>query len=46
MEDLFTRTLDGRNERVVADAERIPGRKPVDFADYARRAGRQGTWAA
>jgi uncharacterized protein YbjT (DUF2867 family) len=45
MEDLFTRGLDGRNERVAGDAERILGRKPVDFADYVRRAGREGVWA-
>jgi uncharacterized protein YbjT (DUF2867 family) len=45
MEDLFFRGRDGRNERVARDAERILGRKPVDFADYARRAGRDGVWA-
>lgn len=45
MENLFARGLDGRNERVARDAERILGRKPVDFADYARRAGLDGVWA-
>ncbi len=45
MEDLFSRGRNGRNERVAGDAERILGRKPVDFADYARRAGQEGMWA-
>jgi uncharacterized protein YbjT (DUF2867 family) len=46
MEDLFTHTLDGRNETVTPDVERILGRRAVDFTDYARRAGQQGAWAA
>lgn len=46
MEDLFTRTLDGRNEKVAGDAERILGRKPIDFSDYVRQAGLEGVWTA
>ena len=46
MADLFTRTLDGRNEEVARDVEGILGRKPIDFTEYARHAGRQGAWAA
>ena len=44
-EDPFAGPLHGRNEKVARDVERILGRKPLDFADYARRAGSEGVWA-
>jgi uncharacterized protein YbjT (DUF2867 family) len=44
--DVLIHKLDGRNEKVAGDAERILGRKPIDFSDYARQAGRQGVWTA
>jgi uncharacterized protein YbjT (DUF2867 family) len=44
LEDLFTRTLDGRNARVEPDIERILGRPAEDFADHARRVAAGGAW--
>nr|MBA3324212.1 hypothetical protein [Paracoccaceae bacterium] len=44
MQDLFTNTLDGRNASVRPDVETVLGRKAEDFADFARRAAREGAW--
>ena len=44
MQDLFTNTLDGRNASVRRDVENVLGRKPEDFADFARQAAREGAW--
>jgi uncharacterized protein YbjT (DUF2867 family) len=41
---LFTEVLDGRNEHVTDGVERALGRKPNDFADYARAAAATGVW--
>ena len=41
LEDLFSRTLDGRNAKVMPDIETILGRRAEDFADYARRTSRE-----
>jgi uncharacterized protein YbjT (DUF2867 family) len=43
--ELFTRVLDGHNAHVTADVERVLGRAPRDFADYARDAAATGVWA-
>lgn len=44
MQELFTRTLDGRNAQVMPGVERLLGRKAEDFADFARRAAAAGAW--
>jgi len=42
---LFTRVLDGRNAHMTDDVERVLGRRPRDFAAYARAAVATGVWA-
>ena len=46
--DVFTaiarETLDGRNAHVCDGVERVLGRAPRDFADYARAAAQAGAW--
>ncbi|MFB7054724.1 NAD(P)H-binding protein [Streptomyces vinaceus] len=42
--DLFTQILDGRNAHLVHGVEEVLGRKPKDFADYAREAAATGVW--
>ncbi|MFG2296273.1 NAD(P)H-binding protein [Streptomyces sp. NPDC048603] len=42
--DLFTMILDGRNAHLVHGVEQALGRKPKDFADYAREAAATGIW--
>ena len=44
--ELFTRVLDGHNAYLTDDVERVLGRRPRDFADYARDAAATGVWAA
>lgn len=41
---LFTETLDGRNAHVSDGVERAIGRKPTDFAEYARKTAAAGVW--
>jgi uncharacterized protein YbjT (DUF2867 family) len=41
--ELFERVLDGRNEYVTGDVERVLGRPPGDFAEFAKSAA--DTWA-
>ncbi|MFI6485848.1 NmrA family transcriptional regulator [Nonomuraea sp. NPDC050663] len=41
---LFTTVLDGRNERVGDGVQRMLGREPRDFDDYARRTAATGIW--
>ena len=43
---LFGTVLDGRNESVQNGVERVLGRPPRDFADFARDAAVQGAWSA
>ena len=43
---LFTEVLDGRNAGLADGVEQALGRKPRDFADYARRTAAAGVWAA
>ncbi|OCP17481.1 MULTISPECIES: NAD(P)H-binding protein [unclassified Ensifer] len=42
---LFTSVLDGRNSQLTSDVERVLGRKPRDFADYARETAATGVWS-
>ena len=42
---LFAEVLDGRNASLTDDIERVLGRKPTDFADYARRTAATGIWS-
>lgn len=42
--DLFVRVLDGRNAQVTDGVERALGRRPRDFADYARATAATGVW--
>jgi len=44
MTDLFTEVLDGRNTYVTDGAQRILGRAPKDFSDYARDTAATGIW--
>ncbi len=44
LNELFTVVLDGRNVEVMHGVEEALGRKPVDFAEYARRAAATGVW--
>jgi uncharacterized protein YbjT (DUF2867 family) len=44
--DLFTRVLDGHNAHLTDDIQRVLGRGPRDFADYARDAAATGVWTA
>jgi uncharacterized protein YbjT (DUF2867 family) len=42
---LFTEVLDGRNAHVTDGVQRVLGRPPRDFADYARDAAAAGAWS-
>ncbi|MDJ0382236.1 NAD(P)H-binding protein [Streptomyces sp. G-G2] len=42
--DLFTMILDGRNAHLAHGVEEALGRKPKDFADFAREAAATGVW--
>ncbi|MFE4635823.1 NAD(P)H-binding protein [Streptomyces sp. NPDC056773] len=42
--DLFTLITDGRNAHLVDGVEEVLGRKPRDFADFAREAAGRGVW--
>jgi len=44
--DLFTRLLDGHNAKLGDGVERVLGRRPRDFRDYARAAAGSGAWRA
>jgi uncharacterized protein YbjT (DUF2867 family) len=41
---LFTAVLDGRNAYLTDAVQRALGRKPRDFAEYARDAAASGAW--
>lgn len=41
---LFGSVLDGRNETLTDDIERVLGRSPRDFADFARDVAETGFW--
>ncbi len=43
---LFSTVLDGRNASLKDGVEKALGRKPKDFADYARDAAKTGVWDA
>ncbi len=42
---LFTHILDGRNESLANGVEQALGRKPREFADYAKEAAATGVWS-
>lgn len=42
--ELFTLITDGRNAHLVHGVEEVLGRKPRDFADFAREAAARGVW--
>ena len=42
---LFSSVLDGRNSSLTSDVERVLGRPPRDFADYARETAATGVWS-
>ncbi|MBB5913763.1 uncharacterized protein YbjT (DUF2867 family) [Nocardia transvalensis] len=42
---LFGTVLDGRNSATADGVERVLGRKPRDFADYARDTAATGVWS-
>ncbi|MEU8638648.1 NmrA family transcriptional regulator [Amycolatopsis sp. NPDC048633] len=42
--ELFARVLDGRNESMTHDVERVLGRPATDFAGFARDAAATGVW--
>lgn len=44
LNELFTVVLDGRNVEVMHGVEEALGRKPVDFAESARRTAATGVW--
>jgi len=46
LSERFARVLDGRNEQVTGDVERVLGRPARDFADYARNTAATGVWSA
>jgi len=43
---LFTTVLDGRNAQLADGVQQALGRKPRDFADYARETAAAGVWEA
>ena len=45
MEELFTRTFDGGNEKVMDGVRQILGHEATDFSDYAREAAATGIWS-
>jgi uncharacterized protein YbjT (DUF2867 family) len=42
--ELFTTVLDGRNAHVTDGVQRVLGREPRDFRDYARATAASGVW--
>jgi uncharacterized protein YbjT (DUF2867 family) len=44
--ELFARVLDGHNAYLTSDVERVLGRPPRDFAEYASDAAASGVWDA
>jgi REP element-mobilizing transposase RayT len=41
---LFTQVLDGRNESLTNDVQRVLGRAAIDFSEYARKVAATGIW--
>jgi uncharacterized protein YbjT (DUF2867 family) len=44
LRNLYTKTFDGRNERLADGVQRALGRQPHDFAQYARETAATGVW--
>jgi uncharacterized protein YbjT (DUF2867 family) len=45
LDELFVRVLDGRNEYLTDGVQRVLGRAPKDFSDYAWETAAAGVWA-
>jgi len=45
LSDLFARVLDGHNAHLANGVELVLGRRPRDFADYARDTAATGVWS-
>ncbi|PWB26366.1 NAD(P)H-binding protein [Flavobacterium sp. HTF] len=41
---LFEQVLDGRNSGITHDIEKVTGRKPTNFATYAKETAKSGIW--
>jgi uncharacterized protein YbjT (DUF2867 family) len=41
---LFTQVLDGRNESLTGDVQRVLGRAAIDFSEYAQKVAAAGIW--
>lgn len=44
MMELFTKVLDGRNSHTTDGVQRVLGREPRDFSEYAKSAAATGVW--
>lgn len=42
--DLFERLLDGHNAHLADGVQRVLGRNPREFSDYARATAASGIW--
>ncbi|BCH06983.1 NmrA family transcriptional regulator [Mesorhizobium sp. 131-3-5] len=45
LDELFTKVLDGRNESLTDGVQRVLGRAPKDFSDYATETAATGIWS-
>jgi uncharacterized protein YbjT (DUF2867 family) len=45
LNELFTEVLDGRNEALTDGVQRVLGRAPKDFSDYAAETAATGIWS-
>lgn len=45
LNELFSEVLDGRNESITDDVQRVLGRPPRDFAAYANETAATGAWS-
>lgn len=44
--EVFETLMDGRNAHLTNDVEKVLGRAPRDFTDFAREAAAAGAWKA
>ncbi|ANN56417.1 NmrA family transcriptional regulator [Mesorhizobium loti NZP2037] len=45
LDELFSQVLDGRNESLTDGVQRVLGRAPKDFSDYATETAATGIWS-
>jgi uncharacterized protein YbjT (DUF2867 family) len=45
LNELFTQVLDGRNESLADGVQRVLGRSPKDFSEYATETASSGIWS-